>query len=93
MRQLEKCLGAAVAIAGGETIAVEHLPDEVRGEAAAPGAGEAEERDAVQRDRLVAMLREHRGNVSAVARALGKARMQVQPWMKRYAPGGRLGAG
>jgi transposase-like protein len=26
----------------------------------------------------------HRGNVSEVARALGKARMQIQRWMKRW---------
>jgi transcriptional regulator with GAF, ATPase, and Fis domain len=30
-------------------------------------------------------MREHSGNVTAVARAMGKARMQIQRWMKRYA--------
>jgi len=29
-------------------------------------------------------LREHRGNVTAVAKVLGKARVQVQRWMRRY---------
>jgi transcriptional regulator of acetoin/glycerol metabolism len=40
-------------------------------------------------DRLVVLLHEHRGNVSAVARATGKARIQIQRWLKRYhlAPG------
>jgi transposase-like protein len=33
---------------------------------------------------LVTLLEEHGGNVSAVARAMGKARMQVQRWMKRF---------
>jgi hypothetical protein len=27
---------------------------------------------------------EHHGNVAAVARAMGKARMQIQRWIKRY---------
>jgi DNA-binding NtrC family response regulator len=42
---------------------------------------EAERR---HRDEISALLREHGGNVSAVARALGKARMQVQRWLRRY---------
>lgn len=33
---------------------------------------------------LSALLAEHGGNVSAVARAMGKARMQVQRWIRRY---------
>jgi DNA-binding NtrC family response regulator len=36
------------------------------------------------RERLVALMREHHGNVAAVARAMGKARMQIQRWIKRY---------
>jgi len=36
------------------------------------------------RDELVSLLKEHKGNVTAVARVLGKARVQVQRWMKRY---------
>ena len=35
-------------------------------------------------EHLVALLHEHRGNVTAVARAMGKARMQIQRWLKRY---------
>ncbi len=30
-------------------------------------------------------LREHRGNATAVAREMGKARVQVQRWMRRFA--------
>jgi transposase-like protein len=33
---------------------------------------------------VATLLREHGGNVAAVARALGKARMQVHRWVKRY---------
>ncbi len=80
VRQLEKCLTAAAVLAGGGPIGLDHLPAELRG----PPAASADE-GAAQRDELVALLREHQGNVSAVARALGKARMQVQRWLKRYA--------
>jgi transcriptional regulator of acetoin/glycerol metabolism len=83
VRQLEKCLAAAAVLAGSGTITLDHLPAELRGPP--PPAAAADEQGAAQRDELVALLREHRGNVSAVARALGKARMQVQRWLKRYA--------
>ena len=35
-------------------------------------------------DTLVAALDAHQGNVSAVARQMGKARMQIQRWIKRF---------
>jgi transcriptional regulator with GAF, ATPase, and Fis domain len=34
--------------------------------------------------RLLGLLSTERGNVAEVARAMGKARMQVQRWMKRF---------
>ena len=37
-----------------------------------------------RREQLVALLQTHRGNVSAVARAMGKARSQVQRWLHDY---------
>jgi len=37
---------------------------------------------APRRDRFAALLREHRGSVSAVARALGKDRKQIQRWCR-----------
>jgi transcriptional regulator with GAF, ATPase, and Fis domain len=36
------------------------------------------------RDEIDGLLRTHQGNVSAVARATGKARNQVQRWLRRY---------
>ena len=53
-----------------------------------PGAGRrlqlshAEEK---QRDALCATMRGQRGNISAVARAMGKERKQIQRWIKRFA--------
>ena len=95
VRELEKCLGAARALASGGLIALEHLPESVR--ETGPQADEppndspdAEPRaplspeDVQRRDELLAILREHEGNVSAVARAMGKARMQIQRWLRRF---------
>ncbi|HTE56451.1 MAG TPA: sigma 54-interacting transcriptional regulator [Kofleriaceae bacterium] len=36
------------------------------------------------RDEVVASLRSHAGNISAVARAMGKDRKQIQRWVKRF---------
>ncbi|MBL8910930.1 MAG: helix-turn-helix domain-containing protein, partial [Archangium sp.] len=44
----------------------------------------AGELDDARKEELVALLKQHGGNVSAVARAMGKARMQIQRWMARY---------
>jgi transcriptional regulator of acetoin/glycerol metabolism len=102
VRELEKCLGAAVVLAGDGRIEAEHLPDGVRqaleldGDSSAPPdvqlPGEGRLHPARQlspaeeqhRDELAALFREHGGNISAVARTLGKARVQIQRWVKRY---------
>ena len=45
---------------------------------------DADEIDDARRAELIALLEQHGGNVSAVARTMGKARMQIQRWMARY---------
>ncbi len=73
-------------LAGVELVRGEHLPDTVR-TGRAPGAPRPvvlSEADQQQRDALVASLREHLGNISAVARALDKDRKQIQRWIKRF---------
>ncbi|WP_437986913.1 sigma 54-interacting transcriptional regulator [Sorangium sp. So ce117] len=81
VRELEKCLGTAVVLAGEEKqLELEHLPAAVQRALEALPA-----EDAARRDELVALLGEHGGNITAVAKAMGKARMQVQRWLKRYA--------
>jgi transcriptional regulator with GAF, ATPase, and Fis domain len=40
--------------------------------------------EARHRDELVVLLREHHGNMSAVARVLGKGRTQIVRWVTRY---------
>jgi DNA-binding NtrC family response regulator len=81
-RELERALEAALPLAGDGPILPAHLPPELAGArpAALPVPGTPDELEA----RLVGLLREHRGNLSAVARALGKARTQVQRWVKRF---------
>ena len=41
-------------------------------------------RHAERREQLVALLQTHHGNISAIARAMGKARSQVQRWLHDY---------
>jgi DNA-binding NtrC family response regulator len=91
IRELENALSTASVLAAGDPIAVHHLPEQIRAfEAPAadrdrPGAERTLSADEEQhRAELAALLEQHRGNVSAVARATGKARQQVHRWMKRY---------
>jgi len=88
VRELEKALTVATALAEGDEIRLEHLSaplqeaaraQEPPSEVARPLRPEEED----LRVRLETLLTEHRGNVAAVARVLGKARMQVHRWMKR----------
>ncbi len=88
IRELENCLRAASVLARGGTILEEHLSEPLRRaeQQRAPKAPRADLSDADrdQRETLIRLFREHRGNVSAVARHLGKARTQVQRWLRRY---------
>jgi transcriptional regulator of acetoin/glycerol metabolism len=86
VRELEKALLLALTVAPDAIIDAAHLPEAVRAAAVpheepAPSLGPE---DAGRREELLTLLREHNGNVTAVARALGKARMQVQRWLRRY---------
>jgi transcriptional regulator of acetoin/glycerol metabolism len=85
VRELHQALQVASALAGMEAIDVTHLPSSVVG-SAADAAHPSPVDPALEpvQERLVASLMRHRGNVSEVARELGKARMQVQRWMKRF---------
>src|SRR5713101_3261559 len=99
VRELEKCLTAAVVLAQFGTVEEAHLPGPVRasatgpkeeaGDAVAPVGGklaplQLSESDQRRREEIVALLREHGGNITSVARALGKGRFQIQRWIKRY---------
>ncbi len=82
VRELELSLATALALCGNGPIEAAHLPDPVRRghppPAQAGGAGGG------HREELVALLHQHAGNVAEVARMLGKGRMQIHRWARRY---------
>ncbi len=85
VRELEKALEAAVVLAGTGVIELEHFPPAVRNPTPVPRrVSDDDELDDARKVELEGLLRQHAGNVSAVARAMGKARMQIQRWMARY---------
>jgi transcriptional regulator with GAF, ATPase, and Fis domain len=96
VRELEACIKRSVALADGPVLLPEHLPEAVTlamegyGHAAPlpgqpsrlpPMAGQGTPSEQELRE----LLNAHGGNVAAVGRVLGKARMQIHRWMKRYA--------
>jgi DNA-binding NtrC family response regulator len=98
IRELRSVIERAVVLCDTDLLLPAHLPEErmrahfARREPTAAPKGSngasisrplsAQEQE--RRDELVKLLREHRGNVTAVGRALQKARFQVQRWLKRY---------
>jgi transcriptional regulator of acetoin/glycerol metabolism len=87
VRELEKCLSRASVLAGGGSIEPGHLPKEVREgtrESRLPARASGTETEDV-RARVVALLTEHRGNLAAVATAMGTSRSQVHRWLQRFA--------
>jgi transcriptional regulator with GAF, ATPase, and Fis domain len=87
VRELEQCLRASALLADANTVSIDDLPPPV---AAALDAGAADEEedpgedDAELRRELLVRLADARGNLSEVARAMGKARQQVQRWVRRF---------
>jgi transcriptional regulator with GAF, ATPase, and Fis domain len=89
VRELERCLAAAAALAIDRPIAVDDLTEAVRSvapaEHVAVGTQPPLDDDArAQRDELVRLLAQERGNVNAVARALTKDPKQIRRWLERY---------
>jgi DNA-binding NtrC family response regulator len=89
IRELRQGLQTGLVLSTDHTLRPEHFPG-LAGPSAfpeparAPVEGLSEEDDRL-RLALIARLREHGGNVTAVAQAMGKARMQVHRWMRRFA--------
>jgi len=80
VRELERALAPAIALAEDRAIDVGDLP---LGRPAA--ARPAVDDDDALRARLVGLLEAHRGNIAAVARAFDKDRMQIHRWVRRFA--------
>lgn len=95
VRELEACIKRCVALCDGPMLTVDHLPDTVR-EAMReygnrpveePGPQPLEPAGRVRcpsADELRELLRLHGGNVAAVGRHLGKARMQIHRWLRKH---------
>ena len=90
IRELEQTLARAFALAGDKPIDRTHLPASVTSPAEEPESATSSSpsrlsaRDQQLRLELLAHLSQHRGNLADVARAMGKARMQVHRWCKRF---------
>jgi transcriptional regulator of acetoin/glycerol metabolism len=87
IRELGQALGLAAALAPeGGVIDVAHLPPALSAARPAPAAaaGELSSEDERLRAELVAHLEMAKGNVSEVARAMGKQRTQIHRWVKRF---------
>jgi DNA-binding NtrC family response regulator len=86
VRELEKCLASAVVLAREGPIGLDHVSAALVASVTPPldAPAAAKQRRADRRHELITALQAHRGNVSAVARALGKARSQVQRWLHDY---------
>ena len=87
VRELEQVLHSAIALADGSSIGLAHLPKAVA-EAAEPAGRPksvalAEDDNELRRE-LEVQLRRHKGNISAVARELGRARVQIRRWCTRF---------
>ena len=88
IRELERVLEAAAALAGSEPITLDHLPDALQSapEPAPPAAEPSQltPEDLELKHRLEELLRAHGDNLSEVARALGKDRTQIYRWLRRF---------
>ncbi len=79
VRELEQALATALALAPTNVIEEAHL---VLSDVPSERSVMWSEAELELRKRLIELFAEHGGNVSAVARAMGKARTQVQRWGK-----------
>ncbi|HEU5075399.1 MAG TPA: sigma 54-interacting transcriptional regulator [Polyangiaceae bacterium] len=96
VRELEACIKRCIALSDGPILNEQLLPDSVRDamndygatgrkraslpEPSAPRAALGDPGAAHLRE----LLERHQGNVAAVGRELGKARMQIHRWMKKH---------
>jgi DNA-binding NtrC family response regulator len=99
VRELESAVKLSLALADGRELDLPHLPASVqhaldhhgtvrtRESMPSPSAAKissAGRSQAPDEAELRALLVRHRGNIAAVGRELGKERMQIHRWLKRY---------
>jgi DNA-binding NtrC family response regulator len=87
IREIEQCLAVAAVLAQDGVIRLSHLPEATRRAFEAPKPASQrrpDETDETIRAALVEALERTRGNISEVAREMGRTRMQIHRWMKRW---------
>ena len=85
VRELRQALAAAVVLSTSGSVEPAHLPSTITARPPAATGGEvAPEVEPDLEQELLRRFAEHKGNVTQVAQAMGKARVQVQRWMKRF---------
>jgi DNA-binding NtrC family response regulator len=84
VRELVQALARALTLATEGEVGLEHfaLPAPTRG-SAPPQASDLSPEDGALRETLLLQMRRFDGNVTAVAREMGKATMQVYRWMRK----------
>ena len=87
IRELQQCLSVSAALAPRGVIEAEHVSivSHLTPHSDVPSVVEQNLDDPeTLRRTLVALLEQHKGNISYVARDMGKARMQIHRWMQRF---------
>ncbi len=88
VRELEQVLGSSTALAADGVVELSHLPRMLQTPVQAPPSRPSREQlsatDLARHDELRAALRKHAGNIAAVGREMGVARMQVHRWLERF---------
>lgn len=85
VRELDNMLSVALALAERGVMEVSHLPDAIAKSTpkSLPDSDSPADPDDL-RLQIVQLLEQHRGNVTLVARAMGKSRMQLHRWMQKF---------
>lgn len=91
VRELEACAKRCVALAESRLLDVDQLPDPIRDNMVDYGSWAVGSQPAGTNPKgpptepeLRALLERHQGNIAAVGRELGKARMQIHRWLQRF---------
>jgi sigma-54 dependent transcriptional regulator, acetoin dehydrogenase operon transcriptional activator AcoR len=90
VRELESCAKRCAVLSDGRALDESMLTDEIAREMQGYGqtfigSEPGKDEPAIPtREELTLLLERHQGNIAAVGRDLGKARMQIHRWMKRY---------
>jgi DNA-binding NtrC family response regulator len=89
VRGLEAALKAAIATVRDRPIDLKDLPSAVQQALSRPvppaaDAPSSRSSRGVTKEKMITLLREHGGNIAAVAKSLGKERVQIYRWIKKF---------